>query len=80
MFFKLMPHGMQKISEDEVLAAAEKIKASRSGGQEGGHGIDTPTLLPCQMPSYIHSISPHSHTFNPCGGCYHAHCYCCPLR
>jgi hypothetical protein len=80
MWFELMPHGMREISEDEVLAAAEKIKAFRSGVQEGGHGMGHPTLLPCQMPSHIHSISSHSHTFNPCGGYLHAHCHCCPRR
>ena len=56
MWFEPMPHGMREISEDEILAAAEKIKASRSGVQEGGHGMGHPTLLPCQMPSHIHSI------------------------
>ena len=36
--------------------------------------------IPSRMSFRIHSISPHSHTFNPCGGYLHAHCHCCPRR
>lgn len=42
MWFEPMPHGMREISEDDVLAAAEKIKASRSGVQEVVTEWDTP--------------------------------------
>lgn len=71
MWFEPTPHGMRKITEDEILAAAEKIKAYRAM-REGGHGMKPPTLYPCQMPS-------HSHPLNLCGG-FHAHCHCCPRR
>ena len=73
MWFELTPHGMREITEDEILAVAKKIRTRRAIQQGGGHGTTPPTLYPWQMPS-------HSHTVNPCGGCYHAHCYCCPLR
>lgn len=73
MWFELVPHGMRAITDDEIVARAEQIKAHRA--LQGGAGRETtpPTLYPWQMPSY-------SHTVSPCGGCYHAHCYCCPLR
>ena len=72
MWFELTPHGMRKITEDEILAVTKKIRTRRAIQQGGGHGAEPPSLLPCQMPS-------HSHTFNPCGG-FHAHCHCCPRR
>lgn len=73
MWFELMPHGMREITDDEIVAKAEQIKAHRALQGGAGHETTPPTLYPWQMPS-------HSHTVNRCGGCYHAHCYCCPLR
>lgn len=70
---KFLHNGMRAITEDEIVARAEQIKAHRAFQGGADHGIPTPTLSPWQMPS-------HSHTVSPCGGCYHAHCYCCPLR
>lgn len=80
MWFELMPHGMREITDDEIVAKAEQIKAHRASQGGAGHETTPPALYPCQMPSHIHSISLHSHTFNPCGGYSHAHCHCCPRR
>lgn len=73
MWFELMPHGMREITDDEIVAKAEQIKAHRALQGGAGHETTPPTHYPWQMPS-------HSHTINRCEGCYHAHCYCCPLR
>lgn len=73
MWFELMPHGMREITDDEIVARAEQIKAHRALQGGAGHETTHPTLYPWQMPS-------HSHTLNPCGGCFHAHCHCCPRR
>ena len=62
-----------KLQNANTRKLAEQIKAHRAFQGGADHGIPTPTLSPWQMPS-------HSHTVSPCGGCYHAHCYCCPLR
>ena len=67
MWFELTPHGMREISEDEILARADQIKARRE--------MDGPALYPWQIPGTGHYIpSPHNHTY---GGC-HVCCYRCP--
>ena len=72
MWFELVPHEMREITDDEIVARAEQIKAYRASQGGAGHETTPPELYPWQMPS-------HSHTFNPCGG-FHAHCHCCPRR
>ena len=73
MWFEPMPHGMREITDDEIVARAEQIKAHRASQGGAGHETTPPTLYPWQMHS-------HSLTLNPCGGCFHAHCHCCPRR
>ncbi len=69
MWFEMAPHGMREITDDEILARADQIKARRE--------MDGPALCPWQIPGTGHYIpSPHNHTH---GGC-HAHCYRCPRR
>lgn len=72
MWFELVSHGMRAITDDEIVTKAEQIKAHRALQGGAGHETSPPTPYPWQMPS-------HSHTINRCGGCYHDHCYCCPL-
>ena len=73
MWFEPTPHGMRAITDDEIVARAEQIKAHHASQGEAGHETTPPVLSPWQMPS-------HTHTFNSCGGNSHAHCHCCPRR
>ena len=41
MWFELMPHGMREITDDEIVAKAEQIKAHRA--LQGGAGHETRT-------------------------------------
>ena len=80
MWFEMSPHGMREVSEDEILAVAERIRAERGRLSEACRETEPPALYPWQMPS-----SSHTHTISPIrncrkGGCSHVHCYYCPLR
>ena len=70
MWLEHTPHGLREITEEEILARAEQIKARRK--------MNGPVLCPWQMPRTSHAIpSIHNHYL---GGCPHAHCYGCPRR
>ena len=72
MWLEHTPHGLREITDEEILARAEQIKARRE--------MNGPVLYPWQMPGTSHAIpSIHNH-FNHFGGCPHAHCYGCPRR
>ena len=80
MWFEMSPHGMREVSEDEILAEAERIRAERGRPNEACRETEPSTLYPWQIPS-----SSHTHTLSPIrnscqGGCCHVHCYYCPLR
>lgn len=71
MWFAHSPHGLREITDDEILARAEQIKASRT--------VTGPVLSPCQIPGTRHVI-PSTHNHNH-GGCSHAYCcHGCPRR
>ena len=78
MFFERDQQGrLWPITGDEILAAAERIRAKRIEQGVASRKHDVLTLYPW-IPSRSY---PHTPTRN-CrkGGCSHAHCYCCPLR
>ena len=67
MWFEMTPHGMRKITDDEILDRADQIKARREAAGA--------VLRLCDLPRMSHSIPPtHSHMI---GGC-HVCCYRCP--
>ena len=71
MWFEHSPHGLREITEEEILARAEQIKARRDE-------VNGPVLCPWQMPRTSHAIpSIHNHYL---GGYPHARCYGCPRR
>lgn len=74
MWFEMSPHGMREVSEDEILAVAERIRAERGRLSEACRETEPPALYPRQMPSSSHNWNCRK------GGCSHVHCYYCPLR
>lgn len=74
MWFEMSPHGMREVTKDEILAAAERIRAERGRLSEACRETEPSALYPWQMPSFSHNRNCRK------GGCSHAHCYCCPLR
>lgn len=79
MFLEPTPHGMREVTEDDILAAAERIRAERIKQGIASRKRELPTMFPWQLPLQSHTLN---FTRN-CrqGGCSHAHhCYCCPLR
>lgn len=66
MWFEHTPHGLREITEEEILARAEQIKARRK--------MDGPVLYPWQIPGTGHAIPSIPNHF---GGCSHVHCYDC---
>lgn len=68
LFITWTAHGMRELTDDEILARAEQIKARRE--------VTGPVVLRlCDLPRMSHTIpATHSHIH---GGC-HACCYRCP--
>lgn len=79
MFFKRDQQGrFRAITRDEILAAAERIRAERIEQGIASCKYELPTLSPRQLP--LQSHTPDSTRNCRKGGCSHVHCYYCPLR
>lgn len=71
LFITWTVHGMRELTDDEILARAEQIKARRE--------VTGPVVLRlCDLPGTQHGYSATPHTYSHTHGGCHACCYRCP--